>query len=258
MALFLIFSLCWWMAPTVALAERIEVQLTSPSEPLELRVEILWGTIEVAGEEGLRTLTIETFGDRPGEVGTARIEVNENANVVSIRQDSLRPGVMRSANLRIRTPFRTSVDLRIERGGDIEVSRLEGLAEITNLNGSVDLERLSGAAAVNASNGAIQAHFTAVEAGRDMIFTSLNGSVELCLPPSYSGHLHLSTAGDPIFVTLPWHRDPSTRTVEPDGELDLERVEVRGRVGSGGADLRASTLNGEIRLETCESHRPEA
>ena len=86
-----------------------------------------------------------------------------------------------------------------------------------------------------------------------MIFSSLNGSVELCLPSDFSGGVHLTTAGDPIRSDFPIDRAEKPRTVSPGNSLTLSQSEVAGSVGAGEATLRASTLNGEIALRLCES-----
>ena len=200
-------------------------------------------------------MTLEAVADRPDEIAGSLIEVGEEDHRVTVRQQPLRQGSFRSAHLEITTPRTTSLSLRINRGGDIWVRDVRGLVEVTNLNGSVELTGVTGAAAVNASNGAIAAGFDALAPDRDMIFTSLNGSIELCLPADTSRRVHLTTAGDPIRSDFPVARDEEVAVVGPGGSRSADRSEVRGRIGMGGAWLRASTLNGEIHLERCGPSR---
>lgn len=172
--------------------------------------------------------------------------------MVSVQQASLRKGTFRSAHLEITTPLASSMDLTVNRGGDVWVRDIRGLVEVTNLNGSVELAGVAGAAAVNASNGSIRAGFAGVDAGHDMIFTSLNDSVELCPPSDLTGRVHLSTAGDPIRSDFRIEREQTVAVVDPGETRTADRSEVRGRIGTGEAMLRASTLNGEIYLERCD------
>lgn len=232
--------------------EEIRVELTTPTAPVELAAGIQWGSIRVRGDAAARAVTVVARPDRPEELAGAQITVAEAGNRVTVEQIDLKPGVFRGVNLEITVPERADLELRVRRGGDVWVRGVRGLIEVTNLNGSVELAEISGAAAVNASNGTIQARFAAVDPNRDMIFTSLNGSVELCLPPSYSGRVHLETAGDPIRSDFPIERERGARTVAAGGTLAPERFEVEGRIGASDARLRASTLNGEIYLERCE------
>ncbi|MEM7586256.1 MAG: hypothetical protein AAF560_22885, partial [Acidobacteriota bacterium] len=132
------------------------------------------------------------------------------------------------------------------------VEAIEGLFDITHLNGSVELENVSGAAAVNASNGSIQASFSRIDPERDLVFTSLNGSVELCLPEDFAARVHLTTAGDPIRSAFEVRQQDQAVTVPAGGTLRQKTSEVRGVVGNDGRLLRASTLNGEISLERCQ------
>ena len=234
-----------------ARAEAIQVELSDPKRPVELRVEIEWGSIRIRADAAATEVTIDSVPDRPGEIDGGLIAVSEASNVVTVRQAPLPSGSFRSANLRISVPVETNLDLQLNRGGDIRVEGIRGEAEITNLNGSVEIAGLSGAAAVNASNGAISAGFAAVNPERDMIFSSLNGSVELCLPADFSGRLNLMTAGDPIRSDFEIERETRVRTVAAGEALTEDHSQVRGRVGSGDASIQVSTLNGEIRVERC-------
>ena len=231
--------------------EVTRIQLTDPTSPAVLRVEIEWGSIEILADPAAAALTVEARPDRPGEVAGSLISASEDANRVVVAQSPLPSGTFRSANLEIRTPARTDLELVMRRGGDIRVEGIEGLVEVTNLNGSVELVDLFGAAAVNASNGAISAGFAAVDREQDMIFTSLNGSVELCLPADFSARLHLTTAGDVIRSEFDIERTQGVRAVPPGGATGDGGIEIEGRIGSGEAQLRAATLHGEISLRRC-------
>lgn len=241
------------LGPALALAaDSLRVELTDPSSPAELEVEIEWGSIRVRGATVNGELTIVARADRPDEVAGSLITAGEKGNRVTVTQAPLESGVFRSAHLEIEVPRRTSLQLKVNRGGDVWVEDVEGLFEVTNLNGSVELAGISGAAAVNASNGSIRAAFTRVDLDRDMYFGSLNGSVELCLPPELAARVHLTTAGDPIRSDFAIEQEPTVRTVAPGQTVSVQTSGVRGRIGSGGALLRASTLNGEIYLERCD------
>lgn len=247
-----LLSILVYAAAGAADADRTRVQLSEPGRPADLRVEIEWGSIRVLADPEASELTIDVRGDRADEINGGFVTISEASNVVAIKQAPLPKGTFRSANLEIRVPVETSADLRMNRGGDIRLQGLRGLVEVTNLNGSVEITDLAGAAAVNASNGAISASFTQVDPGRDMLFASLNGSVELCLPPTYGGRLHLTTAGDPIRIEFPVERQESSRLLSPGETVTLDSSEISGRIGSGEAWLRASTLNGEIAIRRCE------
>lgn len=248
----LLFGGIIWASPTPVLAQQTRVELTDPSKPTELQVEIEWGSIRVMAEANADGLTIESQPDRLDEVSGGLYTVSEEGNLVTVRQAPLTSGTFRSAHLEIKTPLDTNVTLKVNRGGDIWVTGTRGLVEVTNLNGSVELARLSGAAAVNASNGSIIAGFVDVDPERDMIFASLNGSVELCLPSTFSAEVHLTTAGDPIRSDFQVERQRPVRTVSPGETLTGAHSDVTGRIGSGESRLRVSTLNGEIYLGLCD------
>ena len=232
-------------------AELTRVELTDPAKPPVLRVEIEWGSIRVTGDAAADTISVDAVPDHRDELTGALISVSEEGNRVVITQAPLPSGAFRSANLEIRTPPRVTLDLVMNRGGDIHVERLAGSVEVTNLNGSVALREISGGAVVNASNGSIDARFSAVDAQRELLFTSLNGSVTLCLPADFSSRLHLSTAGDAIRSDFPVERDEAARTVGAGDSYTGQQSEVRGRIGDGEGLLRVSTLNGDIQLRRC-------
>lgn len=248
----LTFAAMAWGAAQIAAADLTRVELTDPSRAVELRVEIEWGSIRIVGDTSATGVTVKAVADQPGEIEGGLIAVAEEDNLVIVSQVALREGVFRSAHLEITTPLVTSMSLKMNRGGDVWIRDVRGLVEVTNLNGSVELVGVSGAAAVNTSNGSINAGFAEVDPDRDMIFTSLNGSVELCMPADLSGRVHLTTAGDPIRSDFPVVREKAAAVVAPGETRTVDRSKVRGRIGSGEAMLRASTLNGEIYLERCE------
>lgn len=239
-----------WAAPVPA--ETFSVELSEPGIAARLIVEIEWGSIRVTGSADAAAVTIQSIPDQPDEVAGSLISVSEKDNLVSVRQAPLASGSFRSANLSITAPTDIALELTMNRGGDIWVQGIAGLVEVTNLNGSVELSDLSRAAAVNASNGSIIAGFIKTDPDRDMIFTSLNGSIELCLPSDYSGNVDLTTSGDPIRSDFPIERSDSIHRVSPGETLAVEKAEIKGTVGSGGAVIRASTLNGEIALARCQ------
>jgi len=233
-------------------AETFRVELEDPAAPAQLQVEIQWGSIQVVGSAEATALTIKAVPDQPDEIAGSLIAVSEKDNLVTVRQAALTSGSFRSANVTIIAPSIIALELTVHRGGDILVRDIAGLVEVTNLNGSVELAGLSQAAAVNASNGSISVGFTRPDPNRDMLFTSLNGSVEICLPSSFSGKVDLTTAGDPIRSEFQIDRVTTTRTVSPGDSVTPKQSKVIGSIGTGQATLRASTLNGEIALRICE------
>ncbi|MEM7049853.1 MAG: hypothetical protein AAF604_09340 [Acidobacteriota bacterium] len=238
-----------------ASGEILRLELADPTAPLTLEVDVAWGQVQVLGQEDASVVVVESLPEGNGDLAALPVEVErfalEGGERIHLRPAALPSGAMRSANLRLRMPRRGAAVVRIERGGDVSVADLEGPVEVTNLNGSVRLTGLSSAAAVNASNGSIVAEFAAVDPARDMIFTSLNGSVELCLPATFSARVQLQTAGDPIHLGFPIAVEPVVRTLAPGEGRQSTEVEIRGQIGESARFLRASTLNGEIRLEPC-------
>ncbi|MEM7586051.1 MAG: hypothetical protein AAF560_21855, partial [Acidobacteriota bacterium] len=114
-----------WGIPSPAVAGVFNVELSDPTRPVDLFVDVHWGTIAIHGDTTAERLVVESRVDPPEDLSDSPLTLVEEDNRVTIEQTSPRPGSFRSANLTIIAPARTNLTLVLRRGGDLRVEAIE-------------------------------------------------------------------------------------------------------------------------------------
>jgi hypothetical protein len=117
--------------------------------------------------------------------------------------------------------------------GTVEAQGLEGEVEAHTQNGAVRVET-TGVARASTVNGPIRAKIGAKSWSGTVALESVNGRVEVELPPDIGAELRADTVHGSVRVGP---------------KMDAARVEdnhVEGRLGKGGGELRLRTVNGPI------------
>jgi Toastrack DUF4097 len=121
--------------------------------------------------------------------------------------------------------------------GQVEADSLQGNAEGHTVNGSVRLST-TGLALASTVNGSITASMGRADWQGGARFSTVNGSITLNLPPVVNAELRADVANGNLASDFP---------VTVTSQLD-DRRRLRGTLGSGGPELRLSTVNGSIKL----------
>jgi hypothetical protein len=120
--------------------------------------------------------------------------------------------------------------------GEVEADALQGDVQAQTVNGSVNVAT-TGLVTASTVNGSVKAAMGRADWPDGATFKTVNGGITLTLPPVFDADLRADTLNGNITSDFPI---TVTGTVSP--------RQLRGRVGSGGHDLRLSTVNGSIRL----------
>jgi hypothetical protein len=143
----------------------------------------------------------------------------------------------------VRVDYRLRVPREVELNalrtvlGDITVRGTEGTVDARTLYGNIAQARVEGRVIARAINGNIAVSLSALpQGGPPLILDTLNGNLELLLPPEADADLELSTVagkieGNYVFAVSSVPGD-STR---------------RARLGRGGVLVRLRTVRGDIR-----------
>lgn len=244
---------------------KVTVPLSSPSQPMTLKVHLINGSIEVtAGTSG--QVVIESSGERgqhsrrddrnapPGmhriDVGPQGFSAVEDHNVVTIS-----PGLggFDGISLSIQVPVNTSVALGTVNGGHIDVSGISGDFDVQNVNGPVTLKNVSGAVSASTVNGSLTVGLDRVTPDKPMSFGTLNGKIDVTLPADTKAKLRLKTGNSEIYSDFDVKMDPvAVKPLIEDNRGHSGRFRivmdrsVVGSINGGGPEYSFHTFNGTI------------
>ena len=245
-------------APLLA-QEHIPVPLADPGRPVTLSVHVLHGSITVrayngrelivdskaAGNASQTEKTHDGMHRIAGSAGDLTIESENNKVSINSRNGH-------SSDITIQTPVNTSVNIKTLAGGQLTVEGVTGDVEAQNLNGAVNIRNVSGSVVAHSLNGAVTVSIASAKPGSPMSFSSLNGTIDVTLPPNIAADFSMKTNHGEIYSDFDVKMKPSNQpVVEPsDSKKGKYKVKVdgavMGTVNGGGPDIKFTTLNGNI------------
>jgi hypothetical protein len=259
---------CFMMLASIPLAARqqagvagVSVPLSDPTRPGVIDISLVQGSIIVRGANRKDVAVIArpeadrpSRRDEPDASGLRRIpqvagyRITEEGNRITMSSDS--PN--RVITFEIETPARTNLKLSTVNGGSILVENVEGDIEVSNVNGSVTLNSVAGSIVAGTTNGSVRATLTRVTDAREMAFTSLNGTVDVTLPPTTKANLRLRSNHGEIYSDFDVQLAPSAApTVEDarsgNGRYRINRTRsIVGTINGGGPEFELRTFNSNV------------
>jgi hypothetical protein len=242
-------------------ADQVTVPLTDPSKPALIHVSLVHGSITVRGTNRRDVLvTAHPDADRPSRrvdpdasglrrlPQTAGYRVTEESNGVRVSADN----PSRAVNFAIEVPARANVVLKTVNGGDIVVENIDGDVDVHNVNGGITLNGVAGSVLAVTTNGRVRATLTRVAAQKDMTFTSLNGDVDVTLPPTTKANLRLRSDHGDVYSDFDVQPQPASPPAvqdnsRGDGRYRLVRTRsVVGTINGGGPEFELRTFNSNV------------
>lgn len=140
-----------------------------------------------------------------------------------------------SVHFTLRVPDGVHVDVNTVNG-EVTVEGVSGMVDANTVNGSVTARSTSGPVHAKTVNGSIHASMRSM--GReDLRYSTVNGSITLELPSGVDADLDVSTVNGSVNTDFP---------VTIQGSISRKRL--RGTIGDGGRELKATTVNGSVNL----------
>jgi hypothetical protein len=121
--------------------------------------------------------------------------------------------------------------------GGAVVRNASGPVRATTVNGGVDVNTSMGPVTAETVNGNVDARMASLQGDDDMNFKTVNGSVSIYVPASFGGTFRFDTVHGGIESDFP---------MTLSGKWGPRHAS--GTIGSGGRDVRASSVNGSITL----------
>jgi DUF4097 and DUF4098 domain-containing protein YvlB len=230
--------------------EQVTVKWNDPSRPGLLKVNWHNGSIVVKTHSG-NDVTVSTSGGsnprrEPAEArglrridsGLGRLVIDSDNNNVIMISSSSNVG---AGSIEIEVPVKTNLNLESHNGARVSVDGVEGDIEVTNHNGSVNVANVAGSVVAYSHNGQVNVSFRDITAGKPMSFTSMNGNVNVTLPPTAKVDLRMRTDNGGIWTGFDIQTKPSTG----------DRTTF-GTINGGGATIELRSHNGNIYLKKAQ------
>ena len=129
---------------------------------------------------------------------------------------------------------------------------LDGAIDVENDNGSITLTDVAGSVLAHSLNGKVIATLKRVTPQQPMSFASMNGSVDVTLPPDTKANLKLRTDNGDVWTDFDVQMRPGSQSNVVDTRnrggrlrMDVDRSFV-GTINGGGPDIELHTMNGSV------------
>jgi hypothetical protein len=129
--------------------------------------------------------------------------------------------------------------------GSVDIDGVEGNVKASSINGSVTAHGLMGEARLSTVNGPLQAVFTQLDESKPISLGSVNGSVTIIIPSDANAAVRASTVHGMI------NNDFGIQVKH--GEYVGHNLD--GQIGSGGAKIKLTNVNGGIRITHAQDGR---
>ncbi|HWX56705.1 MAG TPA: hypothetical protein VN176_19135 [Verrucomicrobiae bacterium] len=154
-------------------------------------------------------------------------------------------------DFQLQVPRALVLKLRTVNSGNISVRDVIGSFSVRNVNGGIDMQNVGGGAAhARTVNGGVKVAFRE-NPKENSDFGSINGSVDLYFVRGLSADFRFKTFNGGVYTDFPMTSLPSQRVNAEtrNGKFIFHSDRYTGgRVGSGGMEIKADSLNGNIRI----------
>ena len=153
-------------------------------------------------------------------------------------------------DFQLQVPRNIEVRLKTVNSGHVRVQDVTGNFSVHNVNGGIEMQNVAGSGTAKTVNGAVKVTFR--ENPREKSdFATINGNVELYFVRGLAGDFRFKTMNGAVYSDFEMTSLPAQPvSAEHHGTKFVFRSDrfTGGRVGSGGPEIKAENLNGEIRV----------
>jgi hypothetical protein len=159
-------------------------------------------------------------------------------------------GYIVKMDFQLQVPRNIQVNLKTVNSGHVHVRDVTGDFSVHNVNGGIEIQDIAGSGVAKTVNGGVKVVFR--ENPREKSdFSTINGNVELYFAKGLSGDFRFKTFNGHVYsdfemTSLP-AQPASAETRNGKFVFHSDRY-TGGRIGSGGPEIKAENLNGEIRV----------
>jgi hypothetical protein len=236
-----------------------------------LEVDNVFGSIEVAGSEGnqVQLVVNKTISaESKDRMETAKKEVTLD---ITDQPDFLKlyvngpfrcncsdgcegnrgdRGYRVKMDFQLQVPRNIEVKLKTVNSGHVHVQDVTGNFSVRNVNGGIEMVNVAGSGVAKTVNGPVKVTFRENPL-ENSDFATINGNVELYFVHGLSGDFRFKTMNGHVFSDFDMTSLPAQPvSAEQHGAKFVYHSDrfTGGRIGSGGPEIKAENLNGDIRV----------
>ncbi len=262
-ALVLVITGLTLMTASVAQAQsanEFTVPLSDPGKRGKLKAHINSGSISVKGtarKDILVKYSAEADDDErdKSKNGLRRIggggldlEVAESENNVKISSNSWN----NKLKLEVEVPIGMDLDVKTYNDGDLSISNITGVVELTNYNGEITALNVSGSVVATTYNGGIKVTFDKITDATPMSFSTYNGDIDISIPAAHKASLKMKTDQGDIYSDFDVAFKNTGAVQQKETQAGVYKVKVdewkRGDINGGGPEMTLKNYNGDIFL----------
>jgi hypothetical protein len=236
-----------------------------------LEVDNVFGSIEVTGGEGNQVQLVVNktiFAESKDRMETAKKEVTLD---ITDQPDFLKfyvngpfrcncsdgcegqrgdHGYRVKMDFQLQVPRNIEVKLKTVNSGSVHVQDVTGNFSVHNVNGRIEMLNVAGSGTAKTVNGPVKVTFRE-NPRENSDFGTINGNVELYFVRGLAGDFRFKTMNGAVYSDF-------EMTSLPAQPVSSERRGTKfvfhsdrftgGRIGSGGPEIKAENLNGDIRV----------
>ncbi len=251
--------------------ETIDIPLSNPNASGKLVFHVTKGSIKVSGYEGkdvVVTASNKTFDSdnrkskkkykhkekfgKKSTTGMKRITDNSMSFTVEEIDNTvrIRKSVNSDTNFEVKVPRNFSVDIKTVNDSSIYVENVVGTHEVSNTNGFITMQNVSGSVIADALNQGMIISFESIDENATMMFSSLNGDIDITFPSNLKADISARSDNGDIFTDFDIVKNNNNQNIKTSNSSGVYKVKrekgIFGTINGGGAELTFKTLNGDV------------
>jgi len=199
--------------------------LTKPGEPVSIDIEVYRGSITLVGYQGdTIEISAKTSNFIAKEKDLEKVKATKNPNnskrssegLKSVKRQSMRLQIEEKNNkveissevsnqhldLVIKVPQRSSIDVELYKGGDIDIDGISGGLELEAYQGMIIAKNISGPIVAETARTDIVVSFTDFSKVSPSSLTSHKGNVDITLAKAIAANVNVQTYQGEVFSGL--------------------------------------------------------
>ena len=254
--------------------ETLTVPISNPNAEGKLIVNIFEGSIKVSGYQGDEVQVVAIVREKSNKHSKSKYKskskdkgstkygmkkITENGLSFSVEEINNTVYVKRGLNgstldFEIKVPHNFSVDLKALNNGNISVDNVNGTHEVSNTNGKITMTNVGGSVVADALNKDIVVTFKSVSPNTTMMFTSLNGDLDITFPSDLKANVNARSDFGNVYTDFEIKLNknkPVSKTSKKTGVYQVKKEKgISGTINGGGVDLTFKTLNGDVLIRS--------